>query len=338
MRYRNRIKLAPGLHINLSGSGISTTLGLKGASVNIGKSGAHLNSGISGTGLYNRSKISSASTRSSNKISKNQTQVGVKLDLNDNYEPVIEIYDNRGINITTPSSIGKIRRSPEYKKNLLKIYKLYYNDIIKETTEFTDIYKHIVAPISKEEIQLEIDNLRLHKYCKKHFDKSKPSVDSVKTLLTKEAVMKFNSVLFWKNKKNRIKHIENNLDQYLKNAMACWLVEKDDFEKGESIREIQSNEDSQIAYDTKKDNLTKNLNGEEDFVLKNFEAILNEIDIKPEFFVDFEYLEDEKTFLIDLDLPEIEHIPKKTATILKSGNYPLKIKPTRNYGKIMHNV
>jgi hypothetical protein len=326
MRYRNRIKLAPGLHINLSGSGVSTTLGVKGASVNLGKSGAHLNTGIPGTGLYNRSKISTTTTSTSNKISKNQTQVGVKLDLNDNYEPVVEIYDDRGIDVTSPTSIGKIKRSPEYKKNLLKIYKLYYNDIIEETTEFTDIYKHIVAPISKKEIQEEIDNLKLHKYRKKHFDKSKPTIDSVKTLLSKEAARKFNSVLFWKNKKNRLEYVENNFDEKLKDLITSWVEEKGDFEKSESIREKQSNEDSQRTYDTKKDTLIKNLNGNVDFVLQNFEVILNEIDIKPEFFVDFEYQEENKSFLIDLDLPEIEHLPKETGTILKSGKLSVKDK------------
>ncbi|MET6989142.1 DUF4236 domain-containing protein [Sediminicola arcticus] len=326
MRYRNRIKLAPGLHINLSGSGVSTTLGVKGASVNLGKSGAHLNTGIPGTGLYNRSKISSASNGSSNKISKNQTQVGVKLDLNDNYEPVIEIYDDRGIDITTQASIAKIKRSPEYKANLLKIYELYYNDIIEETTQFTDIYKHIVPPISKKEIQEEIDNLKLHKYRKKPFDKSKPSVDSVKNILSNEAVRKFNSVLFWKNKKNRLEYIESNLDKRLNDLIAQWEEQKEDFEKSEIIREKESNEDSLKTYQTKKDILIKNLNGTENFVLQNFEAILNEIDIKPEFFVDFEYNEDDKTFLIDLDLPEIEHLPKETATILKSGKLSVKNK------------
>ena len=57
-RYRKRIKIAPGVHINLSKSGVSTTIGTKGASVNIGKNGTYLNTGIPGTGLYNRRKLS----------------------------------------------------------------------------------------------------------------------------------------------------------------------------------------------------------------------------------------------------------------------------------------
>jgi hypothetical protein len=57
MRYRKRITLFPGVRINISGSGISTTIGPRGASVNLGRNGAFLNTGIPGTGLYDRQRI-----------------------------------------------------------------------------------------------------------------------------------------------------------------------------------------------------------------------------------------------------------------------------------------
>ncbi len=74
-RYRKRIKIAPGIHLNISKSGISTTIGPRGASVNIGPNGTYVNTGIPGTGLYNRQKIStkakeraSSNTLSSDKM------------------------------------------------------------------------------------------------------------------------------------------------------------------------------------------------------------------------------------------------------------------------------
>lgn len=57
-RFRKSFKIAPGVRINLSKSGVSTTVGGKGASVNFGKNGTYLNTGIPGTGLYSREKIS----------------------------------------------------------------------------------------------------------------------------------------------------------------------------------------------------------------------------------------------------------------------------------------
>lgn len=56
--YRKRIKIIPGVHLNLSKKGISTTIGIKGASMTFGNNGTYVNTGIPGTGIYNRQRIS----------------------------------------------------------------------------------------------------------------------------------------------------------------------------------------------------------------------------------------------------------------------------------------
>ncbi len=56
--FRKRVKLLPGIWLNFSKSGMSTTIGTKGASVNFGKRGIYGNVGIPGTGLYKREKLS----------------------------------------------------------------------------------------------------------------------------------------------------------------------------------------------------------------------------------------------------------------------------------------
>lgn len=56
--FRRRIKIIPGVHLNLSKSGISTSIGIRGANVTLGKTGAYLNTGIPGTGMYHRQKLS----------------------------------------------------------------------------------------------------------------------------------------------------------------------------------------------------------------------------------------------------------------------------------------
>ncbi|GGC16408.1 hypothetical protein GCM10011325_48950 [Dyadobacter sediminis] len=52
----------PGVHLNFSKNGVSTTIGRKGASVNYGKKGTFLNLGIPGTGVYSRQKLTSNKT------------------------------------------------------------------------------------------------------------------------------------------------------------------------------------------------------------------------------------------------------------------------------------
>ena len=55
--FRRRKKIAPGVYINMSKKGISTTVGPKGASMTFGPNGTYLNTSIPGTGMYNRQKI-----------------------------------------------------------------------------------------------------------------------------------------------------------------------------------------------------------------------------------------------------------------------------------------
>ena len=56
-KFRKRIKVAPGVNVNLSKSGVSGTFGGAGASVNVGKNGVYANTGIPGTGIYDRQKL-----------------------------------------------------------------------------------------------------------------------------------------------------------------------------------------------------------------------------------------------------------------------------------------
>jgi Protein of unknown function (DUF4236) len=66
MRFRKSIKLAPGVRLNLSRSGVSTTLGGRGVSVNIGKRGTRATVGIPGTGLSFSQRVGGGSGGASN--------------------------------------------------------------------------------------------------------------------------------------------------------------------------------------------------------------------------------------------------------------------------------
>lgn len=63
--FRKKIKVAPGIHINLSNKGVSTSFGTKGASITAGPRGTYLNTSISGTGFYRRHKIRGSSRNNS---------------------------------------------------------------------------------------------------------------------------------------------------------------------------------------------------------------------------------------------------------------------------------
>jgi hypothetical protein len=64
--YRKRIKVAPGVRLNVSKRGVSTTFGVRGTSITTGQNGTYLNTGIPGTGIYNRQKIGGTSRTKQN--------------------------------------------------------------------------------------------------------------------------------------------------------------------------------------------------------------------------------------------------------------------------------
>jgi hypothetical protein len=57
MRFRKRVKVFPGFHLNFSSSGVSTSIGGKGASITFSKRGTYLNTSIPGLGLYDRQRL-----------------------------------------------------------------------------------------------------------------------------------------------------------------------------------------------------------------------------------------------------------------------------------------
>lgn len=57
LKITKRIKLFPGVHLNVGKTGMSLSIGQKGANVNISKKGATGNIGIPGSGISYRKKI-----------------------------------------------------------------------------------------------------------------------------------------------------------------------------------------------------------------------------------------------------------------------------------------
>jgi hypothetical protein len=63
LRFHRVFSILPGIRINVSKSGLSTSLGARGADVNIGRHGVTTNAGIPGTGLSYRQKMGSRGSK-----------------------------------------------------------------------------------------------------------------------------------------------------------------------------------------------------------------------------------------------------------------------------------
>lgn len=76
MRFRRRTKLFPGVWINFSKTGISTTIGPQGANLNFNRDGTFLNTGIPGTGLYDRKRVGAKPSASRSSKEQRSTDSG----------------------------------------------------------------------------------------------------------------------------------------------------------------------------------------------------------------------------------------------------------------------
>jgi tetratricopeptide (TPR) repeat protein len=71
MQFRRRIKIAPGVYVNVSKGGLSLSLGTKGLRYTIGKDGSQVNVGLPGTGVYYRKHLGKPGT---NKADEQQSE------------------------------------------------------------------------------------------------------------------------------------------------------------------------------------------------------------------------------------------------------------------------
>lgn len=120
MRFRRKTKLFPGVYLNFSKSGISTTIGVPGASLNIGKQGTFLNTGIPGTGIYDRQKIGGGK-----KVNQYTPIMNFETPVETVYSKEIGVIETDKVEETTTEGLQ------ELKKTLLDCYQ-ERNDLIKE--------------------------------------------------------------------------------------------------------------------------------------------------------------------------------------------------------------
>lgn len=81
-RYRKRIKILPGINLNISKSGIGLNIGIKGANVTIGPKGTYVNTGIPGTGLYRRDKIAESDSNENISVICSNSSSGISISNN----------------------------------------------------------------------------------------------------------------------------------------------------------------------------------------------------------------------------------------------------------------
>lgn len=293
LRFRKSVKILPGVRVGLGLKGASLNVGARGASVSIGKQGTYSNISIPGTGISFREKISNNSRNEralkQQRFTEQQTNLSVVLNLLDDGN--IEYKDENG-NFLDKKIVTKIwQEQPDTVKNWLENEADKINDMDLITTIHYDMPKPYNEP-QLEELE---------------FDKEMPIEPKIKEVKKPSF---FKSLFFPSSKQKYQTELENaNIDfqkqtEQYQVSLENWEKEKNEFIKTQN--ELKANFSNLIRTD---------INTMSEYL----EKVLQGLDWARETLVSYDINNLTNTVYIDIDLPEIEDIPQRTASIAATG-------------------
>jgi len=306
MRFRKSFKLAPGIRMNLSGGGLSWTLGPRGASLGIGKRGTYLNSGIPGTGLYMRQALSNgalSTQQTSHSTSREATQVSLTVTVSDDGN--VAFTDEGG----APVSEELIETAKKQRGDAIRALIQGKCDEINAQVEALGL------------LHLDVPSPHQHPtYASQAFAIPQPSLPTPKRPGFLDKLIK--------SRLTRIEAQNAAAQAHHLNELAEWQKARAAFDATESGRR----ELFELAVAGKPASM-------EAF----FAEVLNDIVWPRETEVSFEVRDEGKELAFDVDLPELEDMPRKTASVPTRG-FRLSVKdlsPTavqKMYAQHVHSI
>jgi hypothetical protein len=285
--------------LNLSGSGASLTVGPRGASVNFGSRGTFFNSGIPGTGLYSRSRLGGAPSRSAAESRKVSISAAICVEddgtvkyLDANGQPLNDYLTN----------IAKRQQGAKIKELLAET-----SERINEEVEALGKLHHFTPAPDDAPSR-----------ARREFEKKQPQppVPRKVTLLSR---------ILGKRAEIEAENAEN--ERLFVLDLSKWQREKALFEKLED--EESRKFDQLLRTDT-------------EFMQQVLEDNLQDISWPRETLVSFE-VKGGKSVALDVDLPEIEDLPRRITTVPQRG-YKLSVKELKGkalqelYARHVHGI
>lgn len=299
-RFQKRVKIAPGLRLNISKRGVSTSVGRSGASVTLGRSGLHGNVGIPGSGLSYRTKL--------NKKTGQPLNTWYQKDSKDISRTVSLVYDKQTYSLVFVDEDGQkvptkveqeIKR--EFSDDIQKFYKQKEKEINEQTSKLLDLHKQTVA-------QKTTDQLKQLAEATVNFSLALPDEKEIFEELKVEfadrlSIIEKLRLLFPTNRESFLEKIKDE-------ALAQYNIELEQYKHSKELFEEERQQRLQQVDKV----LQGDVNNME-FWIENF---LTELDFPLETNVSFNILS-AKAIYLDVDLPEIDQVPLTKASILKSG-------------------
>lgn len=304
-RFRRTIKVAPGIRLNVSKSGVSTTIGSRGASVNIGKRGVYRNLSIPGTGLYRRDKISGgapAQRKAKTRQPANSTIAKQEVSVS---RQQVRLYGNTQMDVQ-PS---KGERQP-----------------FDPSAQMLEIWRSASTPSSSEALEKQLQALKPERYTKAVYHVPAPRLVDLEEELSREADEHIHTLAFWKSYRMKDAYVKEHIVEKYQQKYDEWESQRRAFEEGEAKQERFQNEAYEKVYTEKRDILVARLEGKTELLSGEIERILTESSIPLRKRISCKVRCSTNAVLIDVQLPPTGLFPSEELVSLKSGTTKTKPK------------
>ncbi|MFW2600864.1 DUF4236 domain-containing protein [Aliarcobacter butzleri] len=292
-RFRKSIKIIPGVRVNLSSKGASLNVGPRGSSFSIGKQGIYSNVSIPGMGISFRKKISNnvreERALKRQRLSEQQTIISVVLSLLDDGNIV---YKDENENLLDRKIVTKLWQE---KSDMLKNWLETEAQKINDMDLITSIHYDMPTPYNEPQLE-ELE-----------FGKEMPIEPKIREVKKPSF---FKSLFFPSSKQKYQFDLDNAKIDFQKQteqyqvSLENWEKEKNEFIKTQD--ELKANFSNLIRTDI-------------NIMSEYLEKVLQDLDWTRETLVSYDINNSANTIYIDIDLPEIEDIPQRTATIAATG-------------------
>ncbi len=329
-RFQRSLRIAKGLRLNVSKSGLGVSLGPRGAKISVGPRGIYTNAGIFGTGLSMRNKIGGGHLRGnqgflslfSGSSGKVIIKASVLVDEESGKEHIT--LSANGREITDESLLRKVKRDPDLKAEIQKIRNKAYLKSQHEAETVIDIYQHSESLPDWQNISDKVKQSKPDVYRRKESFQNEPKKDDTYFDLLLEANRNVHG--FFGMKKKRKQYVDERLEKRYAEALQKWQEEKVSFEKEEDEREAVENVRLKQRYEKWKSEMDQLLNPTKAYLEKRLTDLFSGIRLPVEFAIAFEVRNNCKLVVLDVDLPEIEDYPSKKTSLLVSGKLSIKEK------------
>ena len=281
IRFRKRIRLLPGIHLNLGKSGVSLSGGVPGASITAGKQGLYKNFGFPGTGLSVRSKLGSGGSNSQPVVlskESEQASFAVVLRLHENGEVAIE--DENGEALTQ----RQLKSLRDQRGDFIRLW--LEQSVAKLNFDYeASVNLHCETPSPTSPRWLTLPS----------FDEPTPEVPQPKTVRLIDRLLLRRRQIDLENAK-RLEEYERELERW----------------------NTRANEHLQLI-DGWRSLAQGVVNGEKAAMEAVIGNVLSTLPWPRETDVSFEFSDDCATLDLDVDLPEIEDMPDRIAKVSARG-------------------